>query len=333
MQTDQSQKPLSVCVVSYNSFDIVRLAIDSIYGTSDDLVREIIVVDNDSNDGTPDRIQQTYPDVQVIRNHSNEGYAPAMNIALAASRGDYVMTLSHDAELKPGAAAALLEFLRSHPRAGLAGPRTIDGNGEVVTTLHHPSLMLRTWSEIIPVKPWLKRRPALRRFIGRVYPNSSGLTSDYSTTHRAPVIDGGCVMMKRATLDAVGLLDEKLMQGPDDYDLCYRVSRAGFETWYVAEAEIVHKTYDKDDVSLLSPTYLRTQLPQASYLYGKYHGRVLTAFFCGSAYLLALKWRRQVVRLYGKESAHMNAVTEGAAFCLSPSRYEREYRALWARPA
>ena len=59
----------------------------------------------------------------------------------------------------------------------------------------------------------------------------------------------------------------------------------------------------------------------------------MTAFFCGSAYLLALKWRRQVARLYGKESAHMSAVTEGAAFCLSPSRYEREYRALWARPA
>jgi N-acetylglucosaminyl-diphospho-decaprenol L-rhamnosyltransferase len=173
----------------------------------------------------------------------------------------------------------------------------------------------------------------MRRLLGRLWPNSSGLTSDYSTTHSAPILDGGCIIMRRNTLQAVGLLDEKLMQGPDDYDFCYRVSRAGFEIWYVAESEIIHRTHEKESVSRLSPTYLRTALPQTSYLYSKYHGRVRTAIYCFSAYLLALKWRRMVERLYGKDSVHMQAVVDGATFSLSPARYEREYRELWARPA
>lgn len=325
-----SEPVLTVCIVSYNAVDDVRCALASIRDFAG-VVTEVVVVDNDSADTTREMIAAEFPDVQLIRNTSNEGYSPAMNLAFARARGQYVLALSQDAQLKPGAAQALVDFMEAHTDAGACGPRTIDGDGKIVTTLHHPSLMLGLWTQLIPVKSWLRRQPALRRWLTRLYPNSSGMTSDYGTSHPVAVIDGGCILFRRSALDAIGSLDPCLMQGPDDYDSCFRLHRAGFKVWYVAEAEIVHRTYAKDDLHQLSVAYLRTQLPQWSYLYSKYHGPFWARIFSLSTWLLNTKWRIKATLRYGAHSGHVAALREASMFCLHPDRYAREYRALWAK--
>ena len=325
----RSSPELSVCIVTHDSRDIVRPALDSVRRVAADFAVEIIVVDNDSGDDTRLMIATEYPEVVVMHNDVNLGYAPAMNVALQRARGEFVLTLSHDGELKPGAVAVLLSFMQTHPEVGLAGPRTIDADGQVVTTLHHPNLMLTIWTEIVPLKSWLRRRLTIRRFITALWPNSSGLTSDYGSTHKAPVLDGGCLVISRRAIQAVGLLDEKLMQGPDDYDLCFRMNRAGLQTWYVAESEIVHRTRVKEDLRQLTPRYLRTLLPQLCYMYSKYHGRFRTTILCVSAYLLSLKLQRSAKRLYGMDSVQVKALQEASFFCLRPERYAYEYKRLW----
>jgi GT2 family glycosyltransferase len=327
---ERNEPVLTVCIVSYNAADDVRCALASIRRFVD-VEAEAIVVDNNSTDGTREMVATEFPEVQLVHNPDNEGYAPAMNIAFERARGRYVLALSQDAELQPGTARALVDFMDAHEDVGICGPRTIDGEGQIVTTLHHPSLMLSIWTQLIPVKSWLRRRASLRRWLTRLFPNSSGMTSDYGTSHEVAVLDGGCLLFRRAALNVTGFLDPRLMQGPDDYDSCFRMHRAGYRTWYVAEAEIVHRTYAKDDLHQLSPAYLRTQLPQLSYLYSKYHGRFWWRVFSMSAWLLNTKWRLEAAFRYGRNSRHVAALREASIFCLDPERYAREYRALWAK--
>jgi GT2 family glycosyltransferase len=316
-------------VVTYNSQDFLLKTIRSIAKYPIGLACELIVVDNGSLDDTVALAETAHPGVKVLRNDRNAGYAPAMNRALASARGEFLLTMSHDAELTAGAVSALVGFMRSHPNAGAAGPRTLDGHGGVVSTLHHPSLMLSVWTEIIPLRAWLRRRPWLRRLLGRIAPNSSGLTSDYSRTHRVAVIDGGCLIIRRSAIDRVGPLDERLMQGPDDYDFCYRLNRAGLETWYVAEAEVVHHSQLKEKASDLSLNSLRTRLPQMTYLYRKFNGRFTSRLFGLSAWLLLRKWRRELRRTYGADSLQAAALLRAEPYCLNPGRYARDYQQLW----
>ena len=110
-----------------------------------------------------------------------------------------------------------------------------------MTTLHHPNLFVTVWTEIIPIKQVIRRTRWLRSLVTRVFPNSSGLTLDYTITHQAPIVDGGCILARRGFIDSVGLLDPNIPQGPDDYDWCFRAMAAGFEVWYVASSEIVHR--------------------------------------------------------------------------------------------
>lgn len=322
---------LTVCIVSYNRQQDLDRALGSVYAYASSLNPEVIVVDNNSTDGSAALVEKKYPQVHLICNPVNQGYTPAMNIALSQSRGKFILTLSHDAELKPGAGQNMIKFLRFYPKAGLVGPRTLDGQGDIVTTLHHPSLFLHVWSGIIPVRRWLRRHHSLRSLLTKIFPDSSGLTSDYDSTHRVAIADGGCLMTRRIVLEQVGLLDPAIPFGPDDYDWCYRISQAGFEIWYVAESEIIHRTSIKDDIFKLSPGYLRLKFPQLCYLYGKNHRGFRLYLFYFSAFLGNLCYQYSVTRRFGRESEQLLALKEASDLILHPSKYAYSVNTLLSR--
>lgn len=317
----QNSEDLSICIVTYNRCADIERALASVFKYAHPYRIQVWVVDNHSTDGTLAFISRIYPQVNLIRNTENVGYAPAMNQAFASVVGQFILTLSHDAELKPGTLQALMEFMQAHPKAGLLGPRTLDDDGNIVTTTHHPNLLLNIWTELIPLKQWLRRSPSIRAILGWLLPNSSGLTSDYSVTRQAAVLDGGCLLIRRTVIEQIGVLDPAIPQGPDDYDFCYRASKAGFENWFVSTSEIVHRTQPRERSTELSLVYLQTRLPQFCYLYGKYHRGLSLVFFKWSAYLLAKKWEFELRRMYGKDSMQVTAVREAARVCLHPENY------------
>jgi GT2 family glycosyltransferase len=194
--------------------------------------------------------------------------------------------------------------------------------------LHHPSLFLSIWTEIIPIKQWLRRTHLVRSVLTKLFPNSSGLTSNYSVTHQVPVLDGGCLFIRREVLHSVGLLDPLIPQGPDDYDWCFRARQKGFEVWFVAESEVIHRTRPKEDLANVSPRYSRIKMPQMCYLYGKNHHGLLAKLFNWSACLLAWKWRLEARRRYGTDTEYDAALNDAIDLCLHPERYAREYNML-----
>ena len=325
-----SDLDLSVCIVTYNQWHHVQAALTSVLQHAGRWRKEVIVVDNGSSDGTPERIRATFPDVVVLTMSRNVGYAPAMNVALARSRGAYVLTLSHDALLTAGAADGMIRFMESHPKAGLAGPRTLDAAGRVVTTLHSPNLWLTVGGELVPVKKWLRRARWLRRAATHVAPGVTGLTADYDVSHRVAVVDGGCILARRTVLERVGLLDSYLPQGPDDYDWCQRAAAAGFEVWYVAESEIVHATAPREEFSKLPSHYFRLRLPQICYLYRKSHRGWRAALFCRAASVLLWKWRLEARLRYGARNMYDAVLAEAIRLCLDPILYRRTIDELLA---
>jgi GT2 family glycosyltransferase len=321
---------LSICIVAFNRPADLGAALSSVFRYCCGLRPEIIVVDNGSTVDVSG-VVSTFPGVRLERTGRNIGYAAAMNIALRESHGRYILTLSHDAELKAGSARALIEFMDSHPRAGLAGPRTLDANGQVVTTLHHPNLLVTVWTEIVPIKPILRSTLWLRRLATALFRNTSGLTSDYTMTRQARVVDGGCILARREFLETVGLLDQNIPQGPDDYDWCFRAHQNGFEVWFVGESEIVHRQKLPENIANLSPEYLRIRLPQFCYLYGKYHSGLRHRFFCVSAYLLVQKGRLESRRHWPGNHEYDAALREASTLCLDQERYLREVPGLLSR--
>jgi GT2 family glycosyltransferase len=317
----ESDVDLSVCIVTCNQWAHTEVALASVFKYGGHWRKEVIVVDNGSTDGTPDRIRAAFPEVFVRAIGRNIWYAPAMNLALARARGRYVLTLSHDAALTSGAVDQMIRFMQAHPSAGLAGPRTVDAAGVLVTTLHSPNLWLTIGGEIVPIKKWLRGARWLRHLATRLAPDMSGLTANYGASHRVAVVDGGCILASRAVLERVGLLDPYLPQGPDDYDWCRRVVDAGLEVWYVAESGIVHSTAPREEFSKLPAHYFRLRVPQICYLYRKYHRGRRAAVFCWTASILLWKWRLEARLRYGARNPYDAVLEEAIRLCLDRDLY------------
>ncbi len=323
---------LSVCVVTHGARtpDLER-ALASVFRYTSDMTVEVIAVDNGSTGESPKMIAERFPSVTVIHNRHNIGYAPAMNLALERSTGRYVLCLSDDAEMLPGSIQKLLAFMRTHPKCGLAGPQLLNGDGEMLTTRHHPNMLVSVWGEIVPVKMWLRKHKLLRKVATSLFRNTSGLTSDYGRTASVRALSGGVILSRREFLDDVGFLDGNMPLGPDDYDWCYRAIKKGYEVWFVAESTMIHRQKPKEDPSLIRPMNLFVQLPALLYYYQKNHDGLKLRLFKSSVLLLSLKWKWKIRRQHGANSLHYRAVEAGHRICLDSEQYLSDIVSNWTQ--
>ncbi|OQA45471.1 MAG: N-acetylglucosaminyl-diphospho-decaprenol L-rhamnosyltransferase [Chloroflexi bacterium ADurb.Bin325] len=231
---------LSIVIVNWNTRDLLASCLESIRGSgfqfsasgqqssTSDLRSEIIVVDNASSDGSTTLVRERFPGVQLIENAANVGFARANNQAIALAQGRYVLLLNSDTVVHPGALAALVGFMDAHPAAGACGPRLLNADGTLQPAAH----------------PMLTPGRELWRllFLERLYPRATYPMHrwDTVTPRRVEVIKGACLLLRRAALDQIGLLDESYFMYTEEVDLCYRLAEAGWELWYVPIAEIVH---------------------------------------------------------------------------------------------
>ncbi|MDP2808185.1 MAG: glycosyltransferase family 2 protein, partial [bacterium] len=126
---------ISIIIVSYNVRQYLLPCITSVIDTCRDMDHEIIVVDNASTDGSAEAVKEQFPQVKVIINQNNAGFAKANNQGYEISTGDYILLLNPDTVAKPGAIKTVLEFMRSTPAVGLAGCRMVDEDGNLQKTI------------------------------------------------------------------------------------------------------------------------------------------------------------------------------------------------------
>lgn len=224
---------ISICIVSLEAADFLRAALQSIQANSDGLALEVIVVDNGSQDGTAEMLASEFPQVQVIRNARNEGFARPSNQAMRAGRGRYLLLLNPDTLVLPGALRSLLEFMETNPQVGICGPKILNRDGSLQTPCRRG--VSRPWNTLTYFLGLAKRFPKSKLF--------SGYTMTYldeNLTHPVDGVSGACMLIRRAVTEQVGYFDEAIFAYQEDADLCFQVHKAGWQVYYVPAAQIIH---------------------------------------------------------------------------------------------
>jgi N-acetylglucosaminyl-diphospho-decaprenol L-rhamnosyltransferase len=221
---------LSVVIVNWNTRDLLARCLESVitHCGQADLTTEILVVDNSSADGSAEMVREQFPQAQLIENSENVGFARANNQAIRPSCGRYVLLLNPDTEVRPGALQRLVRFMAEHPAAGAAGTRLLNPDGTLQSSCHPaPTLARELWR--------LLHLDALRPYA--VYPMARW---DLNKPRVVEVIQGACLILRRATLDQVGWLDEDYFMYSEEVDLCYRLRQAGWQLYWLPQAKVVH---------------------------------------------------------------------------------------------
>ena len=223
---------LSVVIVSYRSRRLLAECLDSLTAHPPGMPWEAVVVDNASDDGSVDLVRTRYPNVRLLANEANVGFGRAANQGVAAASGELLCFLNSDARVTPGALESLAAVLRREPRVGAVGPRTMGGDGRVLSscfrfpTLARPLLNVRPLSDVLP-------RAALRLAYE---------PWDAAATRPVDWVSGACLMVHRDLLDRLGAFDPAFFMYFEDVDLCRRLWAAGRAVWYVGDAVVVHHT-------------------------------------------------------------------------------------------
>ena len=224
---------LSVIIVNYNVRQFLENALQSIRRAMADIDGEVFVVDNASTDGSAAMVRAKFPDVQLLENAENLGFARANNLALKRARGEYLLLINPDTVVQETTFHEMLQFLRSHPDVGLAGCKILnpDGTFQLACRRSFPTPWV-AFTKIFGLSALFPRT----RLFGRY--NLTYLPPD--ETYPVDAVSGSFMMISRTAYERVGGLDESFFMYGEDLDWCYRVKEAGFGVSYVHSTSIIH---------------------------------------------------------------------------------------------
>jgi N-acetylglucosaminyl-diphospho-decaprenol L-rhamnosyltransferase len=224
---------VAVLIVSYNTRERTLDCVRSVLAHPPAPATEIVVVDNDSADGSADALELEFPDVTVLRSGDNLGFARAVNLGARATGAEYLLLLNPDTVVRTGALAALLDFARTHPEHGVYGGRTFREDGEL-----DPS---SCWGG-----PTLWSLTCFALGLSTAFAGSAVFDPESlgrwrrDTVREVPVVTGCLLLVSRADFFSIGGMDERFFLYGEDAEFSLRAGRAGMRPVIVPEAAIVH---------------------------------------------------------------------------------------------
>ena len=193
---------------------------------------EIIVVDNNSSDGSPEVVERDFPSVRLIRSGGNLGFAKANNIGMRLSKGRYLGLINSDVEVLGNCIGRLLEYCERHPEAGMIGPRVIGGDRELQRSCRGFPTVWNMFCRALALDAFFPHYKAFSGYSLRHWPQDCARTVDILT---------GCFWLaRRRAVEQVGLLDESFFMYGEDMDWCKRFWDIGWKVVFVPSAEAVH---------------------------------------------------------------------------------------------
>ncbi|MCK4352747.1 glycosyltransferase family 2 protein [candidate division WOR-3 bacterium] len=225
---------LSIIIVNYNTKSYLHQTLFSIYTNPPNFKFEIVVVDNASTDGSVKLLKQEFPQVRVIKNVRNVGFARANNQAIPRTSGEYVLFLNPDAIPESGALEKMVNFMEQVPYAGCIGGKLLNSDGSL-------QFSCRSFPTYISV--FFGRRSLFRKiFPGNPFSKGFLLTDlDYKKVQKVDWIMGACMLTKRELLERFNYFDEDFFLFVEDLDFCYRLKKEGLEIYYFPGAVFHHK--------------------------------------------------------------------------------------------
>ena len=216
---------VSVVVVTLNALPWLRRCLESVRS------RETIVVDVGSTDGTLELVRTRFPEAQLLE-IENRGLAAGWNAGLARASGRYALLLNADAWMLDGGVDALVRFADDHPEAAVVGPRLVNLDGSLQRSVRGYPTPWRLATEYFFLRKLAPRSRALNAFYGGGF--------DHDAVREAEFLMGAAMLVRRAAIDEVGLLDEDFFLFSEETDWHYRFTRAGWKVLFFPGAEAVH---------------------------------------------------------------------------------------------
>ncbi len=234
---------LTICVVNYNTRELLSNCLTSIFQKVKGVDFQVVVVDNASSDGSREMLQSKFPQVKVIANTENAGFTRANNQAIAASQSRYVLLLNSDTIVVSDVLSEMKSFLDAHPEAAAVSCRLLRADGSIQPySYRRPTLSLLLF-QILGLKRLLPSSEAGRKRLARLsggnvrsYLGDAGITVPIE----AEVVSGACLFFRREVLERVGPFDENIFFGPDDQDFCLRLRKAGWKIFVLPTAGGMH---------------------------------------------------------------------------------------------
>jgi len=260
---------ISIIIVSWNVRDLLRECLAAVAEGLEQggLAGEVIVVDNGSQDESAGMVRRHFPAVRLIANPANLGFTKGNNQGLRESHGRHALLLNPDTRVAASSLREMVDYLDAHPTVGAVGPRLLYPDGtEQSSRRRFPTLATG-----------LLESTALQRF----FPDSAVLRR-YYVADRSPYDEqevdwlvGACLMVRRAAIERVGLLDEGFFMYSEEMDWCRRLKAAGWQIVYLPWARVVHYEAKSSEQSVLA----RQQHFHDSKVryFRKYHGTLAAA--------------------------------------------------------
>ncbi|NPA90450.1 MAG: glycosyltransferase family 2 protein [Chloroflexi bacterium] len=261
---------VGIVIVSYNTRELLRRCLETVYASEGDVSFHVTVVDNASSDGTVEMVRTHFPQVRLIANPVNAGYPYGNNLGLLTYGfrpvGDetqilqsppdavvweggekrpyreylrptrpprYALLLNPDTELPPRALADMVAFMDAHPRAGVAGPRLVrpDGSLDLACRRSFPTPQV-SFYRMLGLHKLFPKSPRFARYNLTYLPET--LTVEVDS------VVGAFMMVRREAIEDAGLLDEQFFMYGEDLDWAYRIKQKGWQVWYNADVTVLH---------------------------------------------------------------------------------------------
>jgi N-acetylglucosaminyl-diphospho-decaprenol L-rhamnosyltransferase len=240
---------VSICIANWNCKEHLQACLTSLQDYPQGVRIETIVVDNSSTDGAPEMVAREFPEVVLVRNGSNTGFARASNQAAGRARGRYVFFLNNDTIVPPGTLGKLVAYAEQHPEIGMVGPLLRDGSGRMQISYRKMPTM---WAML--------HRAAILRWTG-FFKMSYGLyrrqTFRPAEVERVEVLMGAAILMRRDVFERCGRWDEDFRFGVEDVELSARVGRR-YGLVFHPGVEIIHhgRLSSRQNITFSAPNHL-----------------------------------------------------------------------------
>jgi GT2 family glycosyltransferase len=232
LKSVSTQFDVSVVVVSFNTRDVLRECLLSVYRETGSLAVQVIVVDNASTDGSAAMIEQEFPQAVLVLSEVNLGFGGANNLGFKSALGRYIVLLNSDAFLTEGSLERSVAHMDARPQAGLGGGRLIGRDGS-----WQPSARMfpSVFSDLIVLSGLAARFPQ-SRFFGRA-------DRTWANQMEAASVDwvpGAYSIIRAEALAATGPFDPRFFLYSEEVDLCKRIKQKEYEVWYWPDIAVVH---------------------------------------------------------------------------------------------
>ncbi len=224
---------LSIIIVNYNVKYFLEQCLYSVRKAAKGIALEVIVVDNNSVDGSVEMLKDKFKDILLIENRKNTGFSVANNQGIEIAKGEYILLLNPDTVVQEDTFEKILTFMDEHPDAGGLGVKMIDGKGNFLPESKRglPTPMVAFFKIFGLARLFPKSKLFGKYHLGY-------LSND--EVHEVDVLAGAFMLMRKTVLEKVGLLDETFFMYGEDIDLSYRIQLGGYKNYYYPNTSIIH---------------------------------------------------------------------------------------------